>query len=141
MPPMNYIDDYPTCEDTYVTLRIYTGEMAPEFVTRMLEVEPSDSLTKGKIAKGRKRPAILNGWFLSSQDKVESLDSRRLIDWLLQNFEGKDEQLQKVIAESDEAYVSVYWSSKSGHGGPRLSQNQMARLLRLGVDIDHDIYI
>lgn len=54
MSPMNYIDDYPTCEDTYVTLLIYTGEMAPEFVTRILEVEPSDTLTKGKIAKGRK---------------------------------------------------------------------------------------
>jgi hypothetical protein len=138
---MNYIDDYPTCEDTYVTLRIYTGEMAPEFVTRILEVQPSDTLTKGKIAKGRKKPAILNGWFLSSQDEVESLDSRRHIDWLLLHFEGKEEQLKKVIAESNEAYVSVYWGSKSGHGGPRLSQNQMAGLLRLGLDVDHDIYI
>ncbi|MBB3169476.1 DUF4279 domain-containing protein [Simiduia aestuariiviva] len=138
---MNYIDDYPTCEDTYVTLRIYTGEMAPEFVTRMLGVKPSDTLTKGQIAKGRKKPAILNGWFLSSQGEVDSLDSRRHIDWLLQNFEGKDELLRKVAAESQESYVSVFWSSKSGHGGPRLSQNQMAGLLRLGLDIDHDIYI
>ena len=138
---MNYIDDYSTCEDTYATLRIYTGEMAPEFVTRMLGVEPSDTLTKGQVAKGRKRPDIVNGWFLSSQDKVESLDSRQHIDWLLQHFDGKDEQLLKVIGESDEAYVSVYWGSKSGHGGPRLSQNKMAGLLRLGLDIDHDIYI
>lgn len=141
MSPMNYIDDYPTCEDTFVTLRIYTGEMAPEFVTKILGVSPSDILTKGKVVKGRKRPAILNGWFLSSQDKIESLDSRRHIDWLLQHFDGKDELLRKVVAESDEAYVSVYWSSKSGHGGPQLSQNQMAGLLRLGLDIDHDIYI
>ncbi len=78
---MNYIDDYPTCESTYVTLRVYTGDMEPEFVSRILEITPSDTVTKGKVAKGRKKPAIVNGWFLSSEGYIESLDSRRHIDW------------------------------------------------------------
>lgn len=137
---MNYIDDYPTCENTYVTLRVYTGEMAPDFVTKILGINPSDVVIKGKVAEGRKKPAILNGWFLSSEGHVSSLDSRRHIDWLLDQLEGKESQLQRVIEASNEVYVSCYWSSLTGHGGPKLSQKQMKGLLKFNLELDHDIY-
>lgn len=138
---MIYIDDYPTCDSTYVTLRIYTGDIDPEFVTQILKIQPSDILVKGKVAAGRKSPAILNGWFLCSEGQVLSKDSRRHIDWLLDQLLGKEEQLRTVSENIKEMYVSCYWSSESGHGGPRISLHQMKGLLNFGLELDHDIYI
>jgi hypothetical protein len=36
-------DDYPTCEETYVTLRVYHTSADPAAVTTLLALDPTDS--------------------------------------------------------------------------------------------------
>lgn len=136
-----YIDDYATCDKTYATLRVYTGDMSPDFVSKILGVEASEKLYIGKIADGRLRPAKLNGWFLTSKGSIDSLDARRHIDWLLDQLIGKEDKLSKVIESANEVYVSCFWGSAQGHGGPRLSPSQMSKLVQLNLELDWDIYI
>ena len=46
---MDYDDEYPTCENTYATLRIYHEE--PEVITQTLKIEPTSIIKKGKSVK------------------------------------------------------------------------------------------
>jgi Domain of unknown function (DUF4279) len=75
----DYDDDYPTCAATYATLRIYTGKVPPEQVTVLLRLEPSKLQVEDAGAH-------LNGWFLSTKDRVQSRDLRRHVDWLLEQI-------------------------------------------------------
>lgn len=81
-----YDDSYPTCERADAELRVYTGEMDPDLVSRRLGISPSRLLVKGQQitnSLGRERVVKLNGWFLSSEGTSASRDLRRHIDWLL----------------------------------------------------------
>jgi len=138
---MNYNDDYPACEETYTVLGIFTGEIIPDLVTHTLNITPSDLVEKGKIRWGHKKPATFNGWFLSSKEQVESMDSRRHIDWLLAQLAGKEGQLRKIVEKSEKAFICCYWVSGFGHGGPTLSKKQMEGLIKLGLDLEFEIHI
>ncbi|WHI45930.1 DUF4279 domain-containing protein [Microbulbifer sp. TRSA001] len=138
---MKFVDDYPTCDETYITLRIYCGEISPDVVTEILGIKASDKIYKGKTVNGRKRPAILNGWFLTSEGKVDSLDSRAHLHWLFRLIDGKESPLNQVTKLVDNVYISCYWRSKSGHGGPKLDTEQMEKLVKYGLNIEYDVYI
>jgi hypothetical protein len=85
MTPLN--DAYRTCERTCAKLLIYPGEMHPSRVTELLGVSPTRQVVAGEvsppISSGLRRVGKINGWFLSSEEHVESKDVRRHLDWLL----------------------------------------------------------
>lgn len=129
-----YDDDYATCEETYATLRIYPGEVAPERVTERLGLDPSE--TQRTTRAGRP----LNGWFLSTEGAVQSRDLRSHLDWLLDRLEGSGAALRELVQAGAKVDVSCYWLSAGGHGGPTLTPRQMARLAELQLDCWFDVY-
>lgn len=133
-----YSDDYPTCEETYATLRIYPGEFDPDEVTRRLGIDPTEVQRVGERHGRTTRKT--NGWFLRSQDRVESRDARRHIDWLLDQLEPAANALSELRASGAEVDISCYWLSASGHGGPSVSPRQTKRLSALDLDCWFDVY-
>ncbi|MEJ2201253.1 MAG: DUF4279 domain-containing protein [Desulfuromonadaceae bacterium] len=89
---MEYEDDYSACCQTYSTLRIFPKELHPSTVSEKLNIEPTHISLKG----GGHRGQNVNGWFLSSEDYVESKDSRRHIDWLLDQIEPATETIAQL---------------------------------------------
>jgi len=74
-----YDDEYPTCAPTWATLRIYRDDLDPEAVSRQLQNQPTSSQKKGGLRHPlAKRPFAykIRGWFLTSQDAVQSRDVR-----------------------------------------------------------------
>ncbi len=133
-----YNDLYPTCEETYATLRIYPDALDPDEVTERLGVTPT------KVQRvGDKRGSYtcdLNGWFLCSNGQVHSRDSRRHIDWILDQVESCAEELENIRKSGGRADISCSWLSASGHGGPTVSPHQSNRLAALGLDCWFDVY-
>ena len=133
---MKYDDEYSACKETYTTLLIYPGKNHPDKITELLEIEPSNISIKGEGKRGRKQ----NGWFLTTQDEIESKDCRRHIDWLLDIIEPKSKLLLQLQSEGVRIEFTCFWVSVSGNGGPTLSPPQMKRLAILNIEIWWDVY-
>ena len=134
-----YSDDYKSCEETFVTLRIFFDAQPPDYVSEFLKLNPSRVQVKGEEF-GKQRKYTSNGWFLSSEGAVTSKDARRHIDYLLDlvlPVKVKIDELQKSSALID---ITCYWVSVSCNGGPTLSKQQLKKLADLGVDFWFDFY-
>ena len=141
MTPIN--DDYPTCERTLATLRIYGDDLDPQSITRRLGLQPSDSQRRGEIKagiRGRQRTVKVGGWFLSSEDHVQSKDLRRHLDWLLDRLlPAKEEILELQEEDAIKMGVNCIWWSESGQGGPTLWPEQMQCLAGLNLECGFDV--
>lgn len=126
--------EYPTCLATYATLRVYPRDLEPDTITRRLGLHPSRTQ-----APDAERPTRRRAWFLSSRDHVDSRDSRKHIDWLLDTIEPAAFGIRKLMAEGTEADILCYYLS-IGHGGPCLDPEQMRRFSEIGLSIGWDIY-
>ena len=135
-------DDYPTCAKTHATLRIYPGEIDPHEITERLGIAPSHWQRRGEIAGDapRQRVAPVHGWFLYSEGHVESRDSARHIDWLLDRLMLHVEAIRSLRDEGCKMDISCYWLSEEGHGGPTIPPAQMKRLAELGIELWFDFY-
>lgn len=137
----DYNDNYSTCAETYSSLRIISAAIAADEISRRLRLEPTRSHAVGDLISPHEiatRPH--HGWFLETRGIVESLDSRRHIDWLLDRVAPAENELRDLIADAVRADVFSYWRSANGHGGPMLSPVQMSKLARLGLDCGWDVY-
>ncbi len=135
------VSDYPTCERTYATLRIYPESLDPSEVTARLGIQPSDWQRRGESRRPGSRPAKLSGWFLSSEGAVESRDVRRHLDWLLSHIAPRGDVIRALQSEGCRMDVSCFWVSASGHGGPSVRPAQMGELARLGLELWFDVYL
>lgn len=135
-----YDDDYPTCENTRATLRIYHDELDPDVVSSRLNLTPSESQKKGQ-ALGPNRVAPIGGWFLRSKEQVISKDVRRHVVWLLDQLAGREDQLLQLQDEGYRTDIFCYWRSAHGHGGPELDPELMQRLVSLRLSIGFDVYL
>jgi Domain of unknown function (DUF4279) len=135
-------DEYPTCAKTYATLRIYPGDIDPSAITERLGIEPSSWQRRGEIIKHGRRPkaAPSNGWFLKSEGEVESRDSARHIDWLLDKIAPHSEAIRTLQEMGCKMDISCYWRSAQGHGGPTILPSQMRRLSDLNIELWFDFY-
>jgi hypothetical protein len=137
---MMYDDDYSSCLRTYATLRVYPGDLDPDEVTRVLGIEPTSTQRLGQVLAPSTRLASLNGWFLSSQDSVDSRDSRRHIDWVLDAVEPHNVGLSTLRELGARMDISCYWLSATGNGGPTISPHQAGRLADAQLDCWWDVY-
>jgi len=130
-------DDYPTCQRTYATLRIYHDDHSPQDVSRILELEPSSAQTKGAQWKRRDqtRTYALSGWFLCSDGRIESYDSAKHITWLLEKIENKKPELDLLRSSGWRMDISCFWDSCSGHGGPTLPSRISKILGHLEIEV------
>jgi len=135
---MKYIHNYSSCSRTYATLRIYPKDIHPDVITNLLNIKPSHISVSGeKSIRGHK---CVNGWFLSTKGILKSRDSRKHIDWILDKIQAvskKIHELQKCGASMD---VMCFWGSASGDGGPTISPDQMARLVKMNLEVWWDVY-
>ncbi len=140
--PIN--DEYPTCVEARAELLIYPGEIRPDDVTQRLGLTPTETNVAGNEVVnrlGRRRVVKKNGWFLSSEAAVKSLDVRRHLDWLLAQLGSRRDALLS-FQETPGVRMSVNcaWYSRSGHGGPTLWPEQMRALAVLNLECSFDVY-
>ena len=138
-----YDDMNATCLKTYATFRIYPGDLDPSSVTEQLGIEPSEWQRKGepfRSASFATKAAELNGWFLHSKGHVDSRDSRRHVDWLLDQLVPKQDAIRSLQQAGCKMDISCYWLSAEGHGGPTLSPLQMGKLALLNIELGFDVY-
>ncbi len=134
-----YDDDYPTCDQSYATLRILSEAVDPDVMSARLGIAASRAHRRGDRGSGR---AIhgLNGWFLTTEEIVQSRDVRRHIDWLLERMDPLRAALASLRAEGCRADIFCFWVSASGHGGPGLMPGSMRRLADLELEVWFDVY-
>jgi hypothetical protein len=120
-------------------LRIYPGSYDPDHVTNLLGIAPTKHVRVGETTinprNGRSRVGRVNGWFLSCEGSIASLDLRRHLDWLLALLEPKAKELGTLQAtEGVSMNVICIWWSKHNTGGPTLWPEQMSALSRLNLE-------
>jgi hypothetical protein len=138
------IDDYPTCKDTYVTLRIYHMDLDPKNISSLLHLKPTDSQVRGdnwpsKIDPNRKFPT--GGWFLCSEGKVLSLDSEKHLRWLVEEIRPHSSAILSLHEQGYKIDICCLWESRNGHGGPTLSPEIMEELSKLKIVLWFDFYL
>ncbi len=139
MPP----DDYPTCADTYATFIVFAADADPAAVTERLGIEPTRLTRREELSvsdRGVRSLASVNLWSLHSRGKVDSRDSRRHVDWLLDRAESVADALRSLQNEGCRTEIACYWVSKDGHGGPTIPAAQMRRLADLDIELWFDFY-
>lgn len=135
----DYGDSFATCVETYSTLRVFSDDVAPDEVTRVLQIEPTESFRKGDSHSQGKLRRKANGWFYSTQKLCDSKDTRRHIDMIVSKLEGKEEAVTSMQRQGCKLDITSYWVS-TGQGGPWLMPQQMLKLGRLGIEVWWDIY-
>ncbi len=134
-----YMDDYPSCAETYVTLRIYAGSMSPDEVSKMLRVKATRIEHEAHEGSRRIRH---NAWFLCSKGEVKSRDARRHIDWLADQLRSNLNAYRDVRRKCTAIDLTCYWRATHGAGGgPTLSPAQMEKLADLELDIWYDLHL
>ena len=134
-----YQDDYPTCAETYATLRLYPGDIDPDIVTERLSVAPT-TVQRPRADQQPGHAVHPAAWFLTSEGVVESRDVRRHIDWVLERVVPAGVALRELVHAGVRADIFCYWRSAGGHGGPCISPEQARVLAELELDCSFDIY-
>lgn len=135
----DYDDAYATCAETYSTLRIFSDDLVPDEITRLLNIEPTETFRKGEShSKGRLQRKT-NGWFYSTRTLSASKDTRRHIDLILTALDGRDSAIKTLCERGCKLDITSYWVS-TGQGGPWLMPQQMLKLGSLGLGVWWDIY-
>ena len=95
------------------------------------------------MASSLRRPprvAEIDGWFLTTKGRIDSRDSRRHIDWLIDQIEGKSAELRSQLDEGSRVSITCYWAAANCGGGPTISPDQMRRLGEQNIELCFDIY-
>jgi len=135
-----YRDDYVGCERAVAALRIYAPDLDPAAVTERLEIFPTSSQRRGQVI-GRRKPAPIGGWFLSSEGIVVSTDLRRHLDWVLDRIAPRADALRAIGSEPGVIMriSCVWWASEAGGEGLAWSGGGfqlMPRQMRIMADLD-----
>jgi hypothetical protein len=135
-----YDDEYATCVKTHAWLRIMSEQLDSDTVTTSLALQPTRTIRRGDLPRpDSKHPYKYSGWFLESENHVQSRDARRHLDWIIDQLRGKSAAIAMLQSEGHLIDLCVLWDS-GGQGGPTLSPNQMGPLADLGIELFFDIY-
>ena len=139
MDKLEYDDIYPTCVETYSTLRLFSDAVDPSEMTETLHIKPTDSFKKGDAHCRGQLHRKTNGWFYSTEKLIQSKDTRRHIDVILGILDGKDKAVEMLSLKGCEMDIVTYWVSR-GQGGPEPWPHQMLKLGTMGISVGWDIY-
>lgn len=134
-----YDDSYPTCARTYSTLRVFSDDLAPDEITKLLQIQPTKAFRKGDSHTRGRLHRKANGWFYCTKEMSASKDTRRHIDLILKAFDKKVACIKKLHRAGCKIDITSYWVS-TGQGGPLLMPQQMLSLGALGIAVWWDIY-
>jgi hypothetical protein len=134
-----YNDSYPTCVETYSTLRVFSDDLAPAEITGLLHIKPTETFRKGDFYSREKLQRKTNGWFYSTKKRCSSKDTRRHVDLILVKLDGKLDAVKSLRLKGSSIDITSYWLS-IGQGGPSLMPGQMLKLGAFGIDVWWDVY-
>jgi hypothetical protein len=139
--PTEIDDNYETCTRALATLQIYG--LDPDWITSQLGITPSDTQRRGEvktIPSGKTRITPHHGWFLSTENHVQSKDIRRHLDWLLGRLLPAKDALRALqgVAGAAMRVNCIWWST--GDGGPTLWPEQMRGLSELDLECSFDVW-
>jgi hypothetical protein len=138
----DYDDDYPTCLETYATLRVFSDAVSPEEVTAALGKDPTSVFRTGErrtSSAGAKNPYHgTNGWFYSTKGVSKSRDCRRHLDLLAEAVLRKPAVLAELRDRGCTMDVTIFYVYTQG--GPTISPLQMRGLADAGIDVWWDLY-
>ncbi|MHB8859931.1 MAG: DUF4279 domain-containing protein [Thermoleophilia bacterium] len=138
-----YDDKYATCARTYATLRVFHENLDPDEISKILGISYTRAYRKGD-PHSKANPETVKrhygAWLLDSKHHVNSRDSRRHIDWLLDQLEERSEAIHYLFSEGCKIDFFCFWESAHGHGGPTISPNQSTRLGKMNIDLMFDVY-
>jgi Domain of unknown function (DUF4279) len=117
MKTYSYDDGYATCVETRSSLRIFSDIVGPLEVTARLDLQPTTSFTMGEPLGKSQQLRKSNGWFFSTKGLVQSRDTRRHLDWILDAIEPRRSAIDALIELGCRIDICGYWLS-AGHGGP-----------------------
>jgi hypothetical protein len=120
---------YKSCESTYATLCIYTGDL---LIHNSINNIIGDNLTSVSNRNNK------YGSFVSTKDCIHTNDLRDHLYYLLNRLDINS--IAKIMEMNCIAYISVMWVSATGNGGPILSPDLMMRLGELKLELDFDIW-
>lgn len=133
-----YDDEYAVCLRTYATLRIYTGELAPDPISDILACQPTRIWRKEPLDDKPAKP--FNAWFLTTRELIESRESRRHFDHLLGLLDGKKALLNDYLQDQGHRDLVCFWQSNGDQGGPKLDAKHARVLADLGFEVSWNIY-
>ena len=136
---------------TFATFRVVGDALAPDQVTRILKIVPTQAYAKGERYDGGPRSPNLIGrtgvWYLSTRGIVASdklSDHLEFIVRLLQNGNARtapSRTLRQLLRRHDlRADVSCFWSGPAGARRPSIPRSVAAKLKTLpaGIETDFD---
>lgn len=129
---MKFDDDYPSCLETYATLRVFSEKSTASEIATALGLSATESFSRGDFFGSKRQTRRHSGWLLSTQGLVKSRDGRRHLAWLLDRLRDKNERLELLRKSGADLDISCYYLSV-GQGGPIMSSEQMFELGRLGM--------
>ena len=119
------------CKRTYVTFCVYSTTSAlNDSISRCIGLEPTRVSHKGN----------LYGWYLSTQDKITSVDVTDHLESLLNTLETKKAKILQLSTEGYDMRVFCFWESFVGNGGPVLTSKIMSKLSELSLELHFDIW-
>ena len=140
MGSIQYTDDYATCVETFSTLRIFSHDVEPDEITDLLGIEPTKTFCKGDLqGKTSKLKRKSNGWFFRTEGLINSRDTRRHIDEIIECIRDKKNSIGELFNRGCKIDLMSYYIS-IGHGGPCLEPYQMKELGELNIHVWWDVY-
>jgi hypothetical protein len=141
MKQPEYCDDYPTCLETFSTLRIFSEKLEPAAIEKALKLTSTSSFKKGE-PYGKVKPLFrkANGWFYETKNLTKSRDTRRHIDLILKALNTREKAVKMLLKKGCTISIVSFWLSGHAAGGPALWPYQMLKLGKLGIEIWWDIY-
>lgn len=127
-----------SCSRTYATLCIYSNELPGDEFSLRLGIAPDRTVQKGQ--KLRQTIAERHGWFLGTQEIVESNDLAAHIQWLLDQLSSKREILHDFQNRGCEIRIMCFWESATGNGGPVFDHQLIQDLGKIPIDLHFDIW-
>ncbi len=139
MKTYSYNDGYATCVETRSSLRIFSDIVGPLEVAAQLDLQPTKSFTKGEPFGKSQQLRKSNGWFYSTKGFVQSRDTRRHLDWIIDAIEPRRAAIHALVELGCKIDIFSFWVS-IGHGGPTIEPEQMRRLSEMKISVGWDVY-
>jgi hypothetical protein len=135
-----YDDNYGTCKKTSTCFRIMHPDLDLAAISQQLDLIPAWTRQKGQLYGKRKTPHRISIWALDTESIITSRDTRRHLDWLLDQLEPKTAVLAQFRGHGYEMDLYCMWYGLGGTGGPMLSLYQMARMAALQLTIGFEFW-
>ena len=126
------------CTETYATLRIFSKNISPDEIGKILGVSATEMIPLDPNSKYKSRREY-NFWNLCSEGGIDSTDNLKHLRYLIDRLENKEGLLSELRKKGCDTDIFCYWSS-TGQGGPYLDLKTMESLLKLGLEISWDMY-